>query len=107
MVVLKACVLSLCHQNNKIQGITVEHISHLTQLETLNLQNNWLSTEGKHLTPSTHPAGAWRTLGRRTLDFPAQLRVFLVTALEFSTVSSKLDLILFQWMNRLLISVGI
>ena len=35
-------------QNNKIEGITVEHISHLYQLETLNLQNNWLTTEGKH-----------------------------------------------------------
>ncbi|XP_015241260.1 PREDICTED: podocan [Cyprinodon variegatus] len=33
-------------QNNKIKEITVEHISHLHQLETLNLQNNWLTTEG-------------------------------------------------------------
>ncbi|MEQ2299254.1 hypothetical protein AMECASPLE_013424, partial [Ameca splendens] len=33
-------------QNNKIKKITVEHISHLHQLETLNLQNNWLTTEG-------------------------------------------------------------
>lgn len=33
-------------QNNKIEEITVEHISHLHQLETLNLQNNWLSTDG-------------------------------------------------------------
>ncbi|MED6251201.1 hypothetical protein ATANTOWER_025167 [Ataeniobius toweri] len=33
-------------QNNKIKKITVEHISHLHQLETFNLQNNWLTTEG-------------------------------------------------------------
>ncbi|XP_075963590.1 podocan isoform X1 [Anarhichas minor] len=33
-------------QNNKIAVITVEHISHLHQLETLNLQNNWLTTNG-------------------------------------------------------------
>ncbi|XP_017289794.1 podocan [Kryptolebias marmoratus] len=33
-------------QNNKIKKITVEHISHLHQLETLNLQNNWLTTDG-------------------------------------------------------------
>ncbi|MEQ2206797.1 hypothetical protein XENOCAPTIV_003017 [Xenoophorus captivus] len=33
-------------QNNKIKKITVEHISHLHHLETLNLQNNWLTTEG-------------------------------------------------------------
>ncbi|KAK5619175.1 hypothetical protein CRENBAI_024080 [Crenichthys baileyi] len=33
-------------QNNKIKEITVEHISLLHQLETLNLQNNWLTTEG-------------------------------------------------------------
>ncbi|XP_068599518.1 podocan [Brachionichthys hirsutus] len=33
-------------QNNKIETITVEHISHLHQLETLNLQNNWLTTDG-------------------------------------------------------------
>lgn len=33
-------------QNNKIEEITVEHISHLRQLETLNLQNNWLTTQG-------------------------------------------------------------
>ncbi|KAK9519802.1 hypothetical protein VZT92_022507 [Zoarces viviparus] len=33
-------------QNNKIAEITVEHISHLHQLETLNLQNNWLTTNG-------------------------------------------------------------
>ena len=26
----------------------MEHISHLHQLETLNLQNNWLTTAGKH-----------------------------------------------------------
>ncbi|KAF3835639.1 hypothetical protein F7725_028197 [Dissostichus mawsoni] len=31
-------------QNNKIKEITVEHISHLHQLETLNLQNNWLTS---------------------------------------------------------------
>ncbi|XP_026015257.1 LOW QUALITY PROTEIN: podocan [Astatotilapia calliptera] len=33
-------------QNNKIEEITVEHISHLHQLETLNLQNNWLTSDG-------------------------------------------------------------
>uniref|UniRef100_A0A3B4WA32 Podocan n=1 Tax=Seriola lalandi dorsalis TaxID=1841481 RepID=A0A3B4WA32_SERLL len=33
-------------QNNKIEEITVEHISHLHQLETFNLQNNWLTTDG-------------------------------------------------------------
>nr|XP_020465724.1 podocan isoform X2 [Monopterus albus] len=33
-------------QNNKIEKITVEHISHLHELETLNLQNNWLTTDG-------------------------------------------------------------
>ncbi|KAK2836024.1 hypothetical protein Q5P01_016508 [Channa striata] len=33
-------------QNNKIEEITVEHISHLHQLQTLNLQNNQLTTEG-------------------------------------------------------------
>ncbi|XP_034036218.1 podocan [Thalassophryne amazonica] len=33
-------------QNNKIEEITVEHLSHLHQLETLNLQNNWLTTNG-------------------------------------------------------------
>ncbi|XP_019936310.1 podocan [Paralichthys olivaceus] len=40
----KICHLSL--QNNKIEEITVEHVSHLYQLETLNLQNNWLTTDG-------------------------------------------------------------
>uniref|UniRef100_H2MGY3 Podocan n=1 Tax=Oryzias latipes TaxID=8090 RepID=H2MGY3_ORYLA len=33
-------------QNNKIQKVKVEHVSHLHQLETLNLQNNWLTTDG-------------------------------------------------------------
>ncbi|XP_059196582.1 podocan [Centropristis striata] len=33
-------------QNNKIEEITVEHISHLHQLETFNLQNNWLTSDG-------------------------------------------------------------
>ncbi|CAB1449559.1 unnamed protein product [Pleuronectes platessa] len=33
-------------QNNKIKQLTVEHVSHLYQLETLNLQNNWLTTDG-------------------------------------------------------------
>uniref|UniRef100_H3DMV2 Podocan n=1 Tax=Tetraodon nigroviridis TaxID=99883 RepID=H3DMV2_TETNG len=33
-------------QNNKIEKITVEHISHLHQLDTLNLQNNMLTTDG-------------------------------------------------------------
>ncbi|XP_014878159.1 podocan isoform X2 [Poecilia latipinna] len=39
-------IRQLSLQNNKIKKITVEHISHLHQLETLNLQNNWLTTEG-------------------------------------------------------------
>lgn len=39
-------IRQLSLQNNKIKEITVEHISHLHQLETLNLQNNWLTTEG-------------------------------------------------------------
>ncbi|KAM7388759.1 hypothetical protein PAMP_024909 [Pampus punctatissimus] len=33
-------------QNNKIEAITLEHISHLHLLETFNLQNNWLTTDG-------------------------------------------------------------
>lgn len=33
-------------QNNKIEEITLDHIAHLHELETLNLQNNWLSTDG-------------------------------------------------------------
>ncbi|KAF7657168.1 hypothetical protein LDENG_00030880 [Lucifuga dentata] len=33
-------------ENNKIEEITVEHLSHLHQLETLNLQNNWLTSNG-------------------------------------------------------------
>lgn len=33
-------------QNNKIEEIRIDHISHLHQLETLNLQNNWLTTDG-------------------------------------------------------------
>lgn len=33
-------------QNNKIEEITLEHVSHLHLLETLNLQNNWLSSDG-------------------------------------------------------------
>nr|XP_057928928.1 podocan [Doryrhamphus excisus] len=36
----------LALQNNKIEEIRVEHLSHLHQLETLNLQNNWLTTDG-------------------------------------------------------------
>lgn len=44
------CFMSLvfCWQNNKIEKITVQHISHLHQLDTLNLQNNMLTTDGKH-----------------------------------------------------------
>ncbi|XP_037530657.1 podocan [Nematolebias whitei] len=38
--------MQLSLQNNKIRKITVEHISHLHQLETLNLQNNWLTSDG-------------------------------------------------------------
>uniref|UniRef100_A0A8C6TBH2 Podocan n=1 Tax=Neogobius melanostomus TaxID=47308 RepID=A0A8C6TBH2_9GOBI len=34
-------------QNNMIREITVEHVSHLYLLETLNLQNNGLSSDGK------------------------------------------------------------
>ncbi|XP_075997766.1 podocan [Genypterus blacodes] len=33
-------------QNNKIEEITLDHLSHLHQLDTLNLQNNWLTTDG-------------------------------------------------------------
>uniref|UniRef100_A0A8C5GF03 LRRNT domain-containing protein n=1 Tax=Gouania willdenowi TaxID=441366 RepID=A0A8C5GF03_GOUWI len=33
-------------QNNMIEEIKVEHVSHLHQLETLNLQNNWLTIQG-------------------------------------------------------------
>ncbi|TWW54008.1 Podocan Precursor [Takifugu flavidus] len=33
-------------QNNKIERILVDHISHLQQLDTLNLQNNMLTTDG-------------------------------------------------------------
>lgn len=40
--------LAFCWQNNKIEKITLEHISHLQQLDTLNLQNNMLTTDGKH-----------------------------------------------------------
>ncbi|XP_054644845.1 podocan [Dunckerocampus dactyliophorus] len=36
----------LALQNNKIEEIRVEHLSHLHLLETLNLQNNWLTTDG-------------------------------------------------------------
>ncbi|XP_029988900.1 podocan isoform X2 [Sphaeramia orbicularis] len=39
-------IRQLSLQNNKIEEITVDHISHLHQLETLNLQNNWLTTDG-------------------------------------------------------------
>lgn len=41
-------LLVFCWQNNKIEKITVDHISHLHQLDTLNLQNNMLTTDGKH-----------------------------------------------------------
>uniref|UniRef100_A0A8C6T5S2 LRRNT domain-containing protein n=1 Tax=Neogobius melanostomus TaxID=47308 RepID=A0A8C6T5S2_9GOBI len=34
-------------ENNMIREITVEHVSHLYLLETLNLQNNGLSSDGK------------------------------------------------------------
>ncbi|KAM4629545.1 podocan isoform 1-T4 [Polymixia lowei] len=33
-------------QNNQIEKVTVEHLAYLYQLETLNLQNNWLTTNG-------------------------------------------------------------
>ncbi|XP_051956653.1 podocan-like [Xyrauchen texanus] len=33
-------------QNNQITDVTLEHLSHLQQLETLNLQNNRLTTQG-------------------------------------------------------------
>eukprot|EP00064_Thunnus_orientalis_P002546 superscaffoldBa00000190_g2553 len=39
-------IRQLSLQNNKIEEVTVGHISHLHQLETLNLQNNWLTTAG-------------------------------------------------------------
>lgn len=41
-------MFGFCWQNNKIEKITAEHISHLHQLDTLNLQNNMLTTDGKH-----------------------------------------------------------
>ncbi|XP_075873594.1 podocan [Nelusetta ayraudi] len=43
---LSEATRQLSLQNNKIEDIRVEHISHLHQLETLNLQNNWLTTQG-------------------------------------------------------------
>lgn len=42
--------MAFCWQNNKIERILVDHISHLQQLDTLNLQNNLLTTDGKHYT---------------------------------------------------------
>lgn len=42
--------MAFCWQNNKIERILVDHISHLQQLDTLNLQNNMLTTDGKHYT---------------------------------------------------------
>ncbi|CAL8255355.1 unnamed protein product [Merluccius merluccius] len=33
-------------QNNQIEEVTVDHLSRLHRLETLNLQNNWLTTQG-------------------------------------------------------------
>ncbi|XP_061540092.1 podocan [Phycodurus eques] len=43
---LPATTRQLALQNNKIEEIRVEHLSHLHLLETLNLQNNWLTTDG-------------------------------------------------------------
>lgn len=37
---------SLLSQNNQITEVTLEHLSRLQQLETLNLQNNRLTTQG-------------------------------------------------------------
>ncbi|CDQ74336.1 unnamed protein product [Oncorhynchus mykiss] len=39
-------ILSL--QNNRIELLTVEDLARLQQLETLNLQNNRLTTQGKN-----------------------------------------------------------
>ena len=41
-------------QNNQIEVVTVDHLSSLHHLETLNLQNNWLSTEGNYPIPYLH-----------------------------------------------------
>ncbi|XP_019711397.1 podocan isoform X1 [Hippocampus comes] len=43
---LPATTRQLALQNNKIEAIRAEHLSHLHLLETLNLQNNWLTTDG-------------------------------------------------------------
>ncbi len=37
---------SVLSQNNQITEVTLEHLSRLQQLETLNLQNNRLTTPG-------------------------------------------------------------
>lgn len=39
-------VRQLSLQNNQIQEVAVDHLSRLQSLETLNLQNNWLTTQG-------------------------------------------------------------
>lgn len=37
-------------QNNQIEVVTIEDLTRLQQLETLNLQNNCLTTQGKNQT---------------------------------------------------------
>ena len=51
MMIVKECavlkVLVFCFQNNRIEEITIEHLASLPHLETLNLQNNRLTTDGE------------------------------------------------------------
>jgi len=43
---LNAIYFSALSQNNQISEVTLEHLSRLQLLETLNLQNNRLTTQG-------------------------------------------------------------
>jgi len=43
---LNAIYFSALSQNNQISEVTLEHLSRLQLLETLNLQNNQLTTQG-------------------------------------------------------------
>lgn len=47
----------------------MEHISHLHQLETLNLQNNWLTTQGKHERAPACQAAAFRNTPAATFKW--------------------------------------
>ncbi|KAJ0065562.1 hypothetical protein NL108_013455, partial [Boleophthalmus pectinirostris] len=60
--------LQLYLENNMITEVTVEHMSHLHLLETLNLQNNGLSSDGKR---STHVSmnKSWSYLHRHLFRF--------------------------------------